>query len=63
MADAHESQTSAESLCAHVAGLTRAQFQDLTRRRLVLRGASRDHHACDIATGAAGEGLRAKAGR
>lgn len=41
----------------HIASLTRAQFQDLTRRLVLyaarlLRGGSLDHHAYEIVTGA-----------
>lgn len=48
---------SAERVRAHIAGLTRAQFQDLTRRLVLyaarlLRGASLDHHSYEIVTGA-----------
>src|ERR1041384_3502141 len=57
MGDADHEKTSAERVRAHIAGLTRAQFQDLTRRLVLyaarlLRGASLDHHAYDIVTGA-----------
>jgi DNA-directed RNA polymerase specialized sigma24 family protein len=42
---------------AHISGLTRAQFQDLTRRLVLyaarlLRAGSLDHHAYEIVTGA-----------
>jgi RNA polymerase sigma factor (sigma-70 family) len=48
---------SAERVRAHIAGLTRAQFQDLTRRLVLyaarlLRAGSLDHHAYEIVTGA-----------
>jgi RNA polymerase sigma factor (sigma-70 family) len=48
---------SAERVRTHVAGLTRAQFQDLTRRLVLyaarlLRAGSLDHHAYEIVTGA-----------
>ena len=48
---------SAERVRAQIAALTRAQFQDLTRRLVLyaarlLRTASLDHHAYDIVTGA-----------
>src|SRR4026207_2122507 len=48
---------SAERARAYIASLTRAQFQDLTRRLVLyaarlLRGGSLDHHAYEIVTGA-----------
>jgi DNA-directed RNA polymerase specialized sigma24 family protein len=48
---------SAERARAYIAGLTRAQFQDLTRRLVLyaarlLRAGSLDHHAYEIVTGA-----------
>src|ERR1044072_9475254 len=56
----HESElqrNSAERVRAHIAGLTRAEFQDLTRRLVLyaarlLRAGSLDHHAYEIVTGA-----------
>jgi DNA-directed RNA polymerase specialized sigma24 family protein len=56
----HESQLqreSAERVRAYVAGLSRAEFQDLTRRLVLyaarlLRGGSLDHHAYEVVTGA-----------
>jgi RNA polymerase sigma factor (sigma-70 family) len=58
--DKHESQLqreSAERVCAYIATLTRAQFQDLTRRLVLyaarlLRGGSLDHQAYEVVTGA-----------
>jgi len=57
MDDPDSQKTSAQRVRAHLAALTRAQFQDLTRRLVLyagrlLRGASLDHHAYDIVTGA-----------
>jgi DNA-directed RNA polymerase specialized sigma24 family protein len=57
MDDASSPPDSAERVRAHITALTRAQFQDLTRRLVLyaarlLRGASLDHHAYDIVTGA-----------
>src|SRR4029453_2275595 len=48
---------SAERVRLYVSGLTREQFQDLTRRLVLyaarlLRAASLDHHAYEIVTGA-----------
>lgn len=48
---------SAERVRAHIANLTRAQFQDLTRRLVLyaarlLRAGSLDHHAYEVVTGA-----------
>jgi DNA-directed RNA polymerase specialized sigma24 family protein len=48
---------SAERVRLYISGLTRAQFQDLTRRLVLyaarlLRGGSLDHHAYEIVTGA-----------
>jgi DNA-directed RNA polymerase specialized sigma24 family protein len=56
----HESQLqreSAERVRAYVAGLSRAEFQDLTRRLVLyaarlLRAGSLDHHAYEVVTGA-----------
>ena len=56
----HESELqrqSAERVRAHIASLTRAEFQNLTRRLVLyaarlLRAGSLDHHAYEIVTGA-----------
>src|SRR5678816_734676 len=56
----HESELqrqSAKRVRAHIASLTRAEFQDLTRRLVLyaarlLRAGSLDHHAYEIVTGA-----------
>jgi len=50
-------RASAERVHLYISGLTRAQFQDLTRRLVLyaarlLRGGSLDHHAYEIVTGA-----------
>jgi DNA-directed RNA polymerase specialized sigma24 family protein len=50
-------RASAERVRLYISGLTRAQFQDLTRRLVLyaarlLRGGSLDHHAYEIVTGA-----------
>ena len=58
--DKHERELqrkSAERVRAHIASLTRAEFQDLTRRLVLyaarlLRAGSLDHHAYEIVTGA-----------
>jgi RNA polymerase sigma factor (sigma-70 family) len=55
--ESEEQRESAARVRAHIANLTRAQFQDLTRRLVLyaarlLRGASLDHHAYEIVTGA-----------
>jgi len=55
--ESDEQRASAERVRIYISGLTRAQFQDLTRRLVLyaarlLRGGSLDHHAYEIVTGA-----------
>jgi DNA-directed RNA polymerase specialized sigma24 family protein len=55
--ETEKQRASAERVRLYISGLTRAQFQDLTRRLVLyaarlLRGGSLDHHAYEIVTGA-----------
>jgi DNA-directed RNA polymerase specialized sigma24 family protein len=55
--ESERQRASAERVRAYISKLTRAQFQDLTRRLVLyaarlLRGSSLDHHAYEIVTGA-----------
>jgi len=56
---------SAELIRAHISSLTREQFHDLSRRLVLyaarlLRGASLDHHAYEIVTGAMDRALNGR---
>jgi DNA-directed RNA polymerase specialized sigma24 family protein len=55
--ETEKQRASAERVRLYISGLTRPQFQDLTRRLVLyaarlLRGGSLDHHAYEIVTGA-----------
>jgi RNA polymerase sigma factor (sigma-70 family) len=55
--ETEKQRASAERVRLYISGLTRAQFQDLTRRLVLyaarlLRAGSLDHHAYEIVTGA-----------
>jgi DNA-directed RNA polymerase specialized sigma24 family protein len=55
--ESDQQRESAARVRAHISGLTRTQFQDLTRRLVLyaarlLRAGSLDHHAYEIVTGA-----------